>query len=273
VQNVRVEVSADDNRCIDLLEQTFGFLLAQREFEQKGAAISVWIHSAAQQRYSVHYGSTTVHDCRLDQVPPVVHAAIFLAYYDNNFRFLAFHSAAVCAGRQLIILPGKSGSGKSSLTAALVSSGFSYVTDELLLVDLHAETLKGAPLAIGLKPGSWDLIKASCPAIEAMPAFERQDGKTIKYLRPPTLCRDYTLDSIGAIVFPSLREGDEASLHPLSAAETFFRLTDAGYDTHRRMSRKDVSLIFDWIGGIPAYELRYRGMDKAVQAISRLPLA
>ena len=40
-----------------------------------------------------------------------------------------------------MVLPGASGSGKSSLTAALVSSGFGYVTDELLLVDLHAETL------------------------------------------------------------------------------------------------------------------------------------
>lgn len=272
VHDLRVEVSADDKRCTDLLEQTFGFLLARDEFTRAGATIGISIHASPADRYTIHYGATTVPDCRLDQVPPLVHAAMARAYYDFNFRFLALHSAAVCAEGKLLLLPGRSGAGKSSLTAALLARGFGYVTDELLLLDPCAKTLTGAPLAIGLKPGSWQLVGAIYPEIASMPVFERQDGESVKYLTPPDLCRNCALRRIGAVVFPSVTADGDPSLHPLSVAETFSRLTEAGYDARRRMTRRDVSLVFDWIGAVPAYELCYRNLDGAVRAIKGLSM-
>jgi hypothetical protein len=218
----------------------------------------------------VRYADTTVNNCTLDQVPPLVHGAFFLRYYEQNFRFMAFHSAAVCSGAGLVLMPGTSGSGKSTLTAALVSSGFSHVTDELLLVDLPRESLVGAPLAIGLKRGSWDLGKGLFAQLEHLPAFRRQDGRAVKYLSPPALCRDYGLRGVRAMVFPSLGADHQVSLQHLSVPEAFFRLADAGYDTHRTLSNRDVALLFEWLGAIPAYELRYRDLERAVREIASL---
>lgn len=271
IHNLPMEVASDDRECLELVNKTFGFLRAQPGLPQQGREdAGVSIQRSGQGRFRVRYAQTTVSDCRLEQVPPLVHAAFFLRYYERNFRYLAFHCAAVCSASGLVLLPGKSGSGKSTLTAALVSSGFGHVTDELLLVDLPGESLLGAPLAIGLKRGSWNLGKGLFGHIERMPAFRRQDGKEVKYLSPPALCRDYGLRGVRAMIFPTLAEDDRVSVQRLSVPEAFFRLTDAGYDTHRTLSNMDVALLFEWIGAIPAYELRYRNLERAVQQVASL---
>ena len=103
-----------------------------------------------------------------------------------------------------------------------------------------------------------------------MAPFQRQDGKAVKYLSPPALCRDYGLRGVQAMVFPTLAADDQVSLQRLSVPEAFFRLTEAGYDTHRTLSNQDVALLFEWIGAIPAYELRYRNLGRAVQQVASL---
>jgi hypothetical protein len=270
IHNVLVDVASDDRECLELVQTTFGFLRVDSDVQQQHEVVGVTIQRCGEARFRVRYAETTVSDCKLEQVPPLVHGAFFLRYYEQNFRFMAFHSAAVCSGAGLVLLPGTSGSGKSTLTAALVSSGFSHVTDELVLVDLPRESLVGAPLAIGLKRGSWDLGEGLFAQLERMPAFQRQDGKAVKYLSPPALCRDYGLRGVQAMVFPTLAADDQVSLQRLSVPEAFFRLTEAGYDTHRTLSNQDVALLFEWIGAIPAYELRYRNLGRAVQQVASL---
>jgi hypothetical protein len=270
VHNVLVKVGSDDRECLELVKATFGFLMVEPEPEEQKLAVDMSIEQSPAGRFRVCYADITVNDCRLDQVPPLVHAALFLRFYEHNFRFLAFHSAAVCSASGLVVLPGTSGSGKSTLTAALVSSGFQHVTDELLLVDLPGESLLGAPLAIGLKRGSWDLGKGLFPQVERLPAFQRQDGRAVKYLSPPALCSDYSLRAVRAMVFPVIAADDQVSVQQLSVPEAFFRLTEAGYDTHRTLSREHVGLLFEWIGAIPAFEVRYRSLERAVEEITSL---
>ena len=52
-----------------------------------------------------------------------------------------FHAGGVARDKQGIILCGDSGSGKSTLTAQLVSSGFDYLTDEIIAVRLKDEAV------------------------------------------------------------------------------------------------------------------------------------
>lgn len=52
----------------------------------------------------------------------------------NSVRDQALHAAALVFKGKGILLPGKSGSGKSSLAAWLTSRGHTYLTDELVLV-------------------------------------------------------------------------------------------------------------------------------------------
>jgi hypothetical protein len=62
---------------------------------------------------------------------------------NRNAHGIAFHAGAVVCEDKVILLPGLSGYGKSSMTACLVSNGCSYLTDELYFmpVNEHAPNL------------------------------------------------------------------------------------------------------------------------------------
>lgn len=270
IHNVLVDVGADDPECVELVNTAFAFLRAETDHGPDSGAVGVCIERAAPGRYRVRYAETTVSGCRLDEVAPLVHAAFFLRYYEQNFRLLGFHAAAACAPSGLVMIPGKSGAGKSTLTAALVASGFRHVTDELLLVDPRSDSLLGAPLAIGLKRGSWTLDAGLSAQLEPLPVFRRQDGREVKYFSPSVLCRDYRLRDVRLMLFPTLAAEDRLSLQRLSVPEALVRLTEAGYDTNRRLGRADVARLLEWLAAIPAYELRYRRLDRAVGKITAL---
>lgn len=53
---------------------------------------------------------------------------------DSNQTHHALHAGGVSGNGRCILLPGESGSGKSSLTAWLTSSGYRYLTDELVFL-------------------------------------------------------------------------------------------------------------------------------------------
>jgi hypothetical protein len=59
---------------------------------------------------------------------------------NNNSHGIAFHAGAVAYKGKVILLPGLSGYGKSSMTACLVTHGFSYLTDELYFVPAEKQS-------------------------------------------------------------------------------------------------------------------------------------
>ena len=53
---------------------------------------------------------------------------------NRNSLGVAFHAGAVAYQEKVILLPGQSGSGKSTMSAWLTAHGFSYLTDELIFL-------------------------------------------------------------------------------------------------------------------------------------------
>lgn len=53
------------------------------------------------------------------------------------------HAGAVSCGGRAVIFPGESGSGKSTLTAACVRRGLSYLTDEMVAIDIATTGVTG----------------------------------------------------------------------------------------------------------------------------------
>jgi len=58
----------------------------------------------------------------------------------RNASGIAFHAGAVAWKDNVILLPGQSGFGKSCMTACLISSGCSYLTDELYFMTADKDT-------------------------------------------------------------------------------------------------------------------------------------
>jgi len=58
---------------------------------------------------------------------------------------LLLHSGVVVRDGVAIVLPGESGTGKSTLTAACLARGFGYATDEMMALDLDRGSVTGVP--------------------------------------------------------------------------------------------------------------------------------
>jgi hypothetical protein len=71
---------------------------------------------------------------------------------------LVFHAGAVERDDRVVVVLGVSGRGKSTLTAALVSRGFRYLSDEVVAVDIATSGVWPYPKALDLHPGSLDLL-------------------------------------------------------------------------------------------------------------------
>jgi hypothetical protein len=71
---------------------------------------------------------------------------------------LLLHAGAVERGGGVVVVAGPSGRGKSTLTAALVRSGFGYLTDELVAVDPVSGAVVPYPKGLDLAEGSRRLL-------------------------------------------------------------------------------------------------------------------
>jgi hypothetical protein len=135
-----------------------------------------------------------------------------------------FHAGGVARDNRGIILCGDSGSGKSTLTAQLVSSGFDYLTDEIVALRLEDEALSGLPRPVVLK-GSSGLSWKEKWASEGRETPETfSTGETWidpELFRGGGICRSARPR---ILIFPRYQTGQPFRVQPLSQAQAAFMI-------------------------------------------------
>ncbi len=133
-----------------------------------------------------------------------------------------FHAGAVCDSRGGVILCGASGCGKSTLTAYLLTRGFGYLSDEVILWQSAQGQIRGFARSLVLKPGAAFLWQG-----QAQDRAERltfADGSAWlepRAFSPQAICRQ-TRPRL--LLFPQYRaEAPPLRVRPLSPAESLFR--------------------------------------------------
>jgi hypothetical protein len=169
------------------------------------------------------------------------------------------------------LLPGAKGSGKSTLTAALVAAGFTYLTDELSLLTSGLGRFRAAPVSLGLKSGSWPLLATRFRGLEGLPKHRQADGREVRYLAPP---RDAPLDqrvhTAECLVFPQYEAGGPTELCSVGPVEALYRLAEAGYAVPDSLDDQRVQFLIDWVGQLDCYRLRMGDIASAVLKIQAL---
>jgi len=79
----------------------------------------------------------------------------------DNYAGLTVHAGVVAQGSSAIVVPGSSGTGKSTLVAACVAAGFSYVSDEALCLDSRGSRVVAYPRPMLLSDDSIRLLGLS----------------------------------------------------------------------------------------------------------------
>lgn len=76
----------------------------------------------------------------------------------EHSELLCMHAGVVAGQNGLVVLPGVSGLGKTTLVAALVQSGFGYVSDEALAIDRAKLGVESFARPLALSAASCDLL-------------------------------------------------------------------------------------------------------------------
>jgi len=222
--------------------------------------------------YVVLKDGTLVRD-RLDRIElaPIIQREALLAAYEATDCLVALHAAAVCASGRSVLLPGASGSGKSTFTAALMASGLTYLSDELSLLLREPRLVRAAPVSLSLKRDSWSILASMCGSLEHLSVHLKDGDVEVRYLRPAKMDLPHHANYLAkCVVFLRLNPGGTCSLSPLSTAEALCRIAESGYAMPGGLKPDRVEALLAWIEQVECYELRLGNLGEAVRLIKDL---
>jgi len=169
------------------------------------------------------------------------------------------HSAAVARRDHAVLLVGRSGDGKSTLTARLVQRGWDYVTDEQVTFDDNDELVVPYPRPLTLRRGSWHLFPGVGDGLgETSPRRVETSMRELggRYAAGPA--RPAVL--LGPRYVPATVTHELSPL--LTAAEAVLLVESCCLDLERTGTR-GMSALVRLACSVPAYRLVFSDIDQA----------
>lgn len=140
-------------------------------------------------------------------------------------RHLLFHAGALDAGGTGVLLPGASGSGKSTVVAGLARAGLGYLTDELAAFDLARGQLLPYAKPITIKSGSFAVLADMDPDRCGAPGAGPWAGEEWQVpVGADTGRRVGAACAPGFVIVPRYVADAATCLTPLSDTEAFLSL-------------------------------------------------
>lgn len=182
--------------------------------------------------------------------------------------WLIVHAAVLARGEDALVLPGPPGSGKSTLSAALMLAGWRLLSDELTLIDL--ETLEIPPILrpLSLKNRSIDLIAERGPGLVFSAPIEDTAKGRVCHASP-------TAESLAArghnarlrwLVLPRFADGAAPECLPMDRAEGVLQLLQHSFNV-QVLGERAFEAACGAMESATALEYHYGELDAAVAAL------
>lgn len=256
----------------ELLEQLTPLLAPLRAADPGPEAITLQL-AAAPEGFELRLADRVIESCNLRrQVVPMVKTGLVALALERSRDFCAIHAAGVSLGGRCLLLPGASGEGKSTLSAALVAAGLPLFGDDTVVLAHDTLAARPAPFSICLKSGSWPLLRERYPVIDRLPVHHRLDGKLVRYLTPDPACwlAEDCRQPVAWLVFPCRSPGATAALEPLPRPEALTRLLAQCFPLDGGLDAARAARLVDWMRGVDCYELHYDDLEDAVARLRGL---
>ena len=207
----------------------------------------------------------------LNQAFPIMEWGLNWCVSVHAHQYLIIHAGVVEKNGLAVILPAPPGSGKSTLTAGLVLSGWRLLSDELTLIDRKTGLIHPLPRPVSLKNQSIPLIQAFCPAVYInRPSHDTAKG-TVAHMRPPkeSVRRQHETARPGWVIFPQWKANAVTTLSPRSKAQTFMFLAQNAFN-YSHLGAEGFRVGATLIEQAACYDFRYSQLDEAIVAFDRL---
>jgi HprK-related kinase A len=216
-----------------------------------------------------------------DQTPfkplPANHAFALLEWGMNwciaghAHHYLMLHAAVLEMNGRAVVLPGDPGAGKSTLTAALMLSGWRLLSDEITLIDRDDGLLVGLARPVSLKNASIDVIRLAFPdTVIGAPAHDTHKG-TVAHVRPSadSVARVGEKARPAWVIFPRWRQGAEARLSPHSRADAFLHTASHAFN-YSLLGSLGFDLNAALMDACACHDFEYSRLDDALRIFAEL---
>ncbi|MGA2882205.1 MAG: PqqD family peptide modification chaperone [Bryobacteraceae bacterium] len=173
------------------------------------------------------------------------------------------HAALASYGDGAFALVANNGGGKSTLAAALASSGMPVHSDDRLFMDFTSGRPAATPNSIGLKRGSWTVLQSRYPGILELPVFQ-MDDEEVRFLLPPPPA-DPLLPPVTHIFFPHYNARAATGAHRLTSVEAVQRIAASEGWISSDPAKLRAFLL--WIERSSCYALPFSDLDAAIERI------
>lgn len=137
-------------------------------------------------------------------------------------RGLLLHAAAVARDGRCLLLPGRSGVGKTTLAAWLVARGFEYLTDEIVFIPHGSGTVEPFMRPLCVKASAMTVLSARLPGLDTEAVLRGDEVTLVPWRALGRAAASPTV--LSAIVFPEYEAGATRVPGPVPGAEAGLQL-------------------------------------------------
>lgn len=186
-------------------------------------------------------------------------------------QYLTIHAGVIEMNGFAAILPAPPGSGKSTLTAALVHRGWRLLSDELALISRRDGLLIPIARPVNLKNQSIDIIRAFEPSAVIGEAARETTKGTVAHMRAPaeSVARANEPARPAWVIFPKYVPGGPARLTPLAKGNAFMELAESAFN-YSALGEEGFRVLADVIERCDCFNFSYSSLDDAVATFARL---
>ena len=210
------------------------------------------------------YSDLSANECALSLCNEVVRLIVL-----NSQNQIAFHAAALTKANRAIILPAKTGFGKTSLAAWLSVQNYEYLTDELVLFNPANNEFEAFYRPLNIKAQGLDAIQPLQSYFHGNTQLKTQSVTLISAFNENNQPQLHKCLKAGLFIFPNYTADSDLLIESLTPAQSGLELMACNVNA-RNIKSHGFNDVADIARTVPAIRLTYSKFEQLEGMLPKL---